>query len=567
MNTFKKVQVKVKKNSGFDESFHSALTQKVGTLVPLFIDDVVPTQKTKISMAMNLKLPPMAFDTLMRVDYKVEAFFVSKRLLCGSYTSFFNDKEVRVAGASGFSSIKGLEPCLSFLPINHPTYTEAARTAMRSFVNQNILNPGTLCDYLGLNVTSGFFEQYDTTVQPESRVLNIMPLLAYHKICDDFYRNSQISQPYFVKRSPNAGAQANQWLACAPDQFYDSTNYVQPAYSNTGAATSRMQLADGTSIFALRQRSWGYDPYTTCLPTATQANPMKIEITTGAQGSYFTIPSLRAANSLQLLMDRDNLVGNVFVDNLHARYGANLSDGLAQRAMCLGSASYPIFTSGVLQNSNAQATAGVNNPFVTVGAQYGRAYANGSNFDVEFTAQEPGFLMIIGSVVPQATYTYNLNQAFMRYIGEGSITDLPHSYLELAGPEAVRTWSIAGYYGPDRPDVFGYQDRFWSFKDRVNEVHGLFRAGASLDSAVVQRDLSGFNQTSINTAFLEIPTDCMDNVTAVSADLSEYGALVDLYFNFFKTLPISQYCVPSLVDPATEHGRSILVKRGGTNIR
>lgn len=565
---FKNIPLKIKGNSGFSQPFHSALTQNVGSLVPLFIDDVIPTQKTKISMSMVLKLPPMAFDTFMRVYYKVEAFFVPKRLLCGSYESFFNDKSERVADfttGSTISDLNGLEPCMSIASPNF--YSDSVKNAMQQFLTSNF-GPGTLADYLGLNQPLSYFDQRPNQAVDVPTVLNIMPFLAYHRIYSDWYRNSQISHPAFIRKDYAASSSINFFCRCAPYQFFDSRNYIQDLFNvTTGAAYQQaFQCADGHSIFALRQRNWNFDMFTTALPTATQINPIKIEITPASPGmDYFTIPSLRAGNSLQMLKDRSDLVGNQYVDNLDIRYGAKLSDGLAQRSMLLGSASYPIFTSGVLQNSNAAGPAGTNNPFVSVGAQYGRAYAEGSNFNVEFTAQEPGFLFILGSVVPDSTYTYHMNQIFKRYVGAGSITDMPHPYLELVGPEPIYSEELT--YGPhDQNYIFGYQDRFHDFKDRINQVHGLFRAGQSLDSAVAQRPYYS-STPSITSNFLSIPTTALDNVTAVTADLSNYGAMVDLYFNFFKTLPLSEYCIPTLADPATEHGRTIYINRGGKQIR
>lgn len=569
---FKNIPLKIKGNSGFSQPFHSALTQTVGTNVPLFVDEVVPTQKTRLSMSLSVKLPPMAFDTLMRVNYKVEAFFVPKRLLCGSYESFFNDKKERVVttgegGAITVSELAGLEPCIS---IPSPDfYADNIKNQMINNINQYFCNPGTLADYLGFNLDANYFNLNNSSATVDTpTIINIMPFLAYHKIHDDWYRNSQITNPYFIKRDYQVSTAAANFVRCAPSEFYDSRNYLQPFMNVTSGSVyqSYYQLGDGASVFSLRQRMWDYDMFTTALPLATQINPMRIEITPSSPGNdYFTIPALRAGNSLQMLKDRKDTVGNTYVDNLNVRYGADLAHGLAQRTMYLGSASYPIFTSGVLQNSNAAGPAATNNPFVSVGAQYGRAYAEGTNFKVEFTAQEPGFLMVIGCVVPEATYTYHLNQMFRRYIGEGSIVDMPHPYLELVGPEKIDISEITSI-SHTSTNVFGYQDRFHDFKDRISQVHGLFRAGQSLDSAVAQRVYLNYTP-SISTNFLSIPTTALDNVTAVTADLSNYGAMVDLYFDFFKTLPLSQYCVPTLADPATEHGRTIYVKRGGTQIR
>ena len=48
-------------------------------------------------------------------------------------------------------------------------------------------------------------------------------------------------------------------------------------------------------------------------------------------------------------------------------------------------------------------------------------------------------------------------------------------------------------------------------------MHGLLRAGFSLDSFVAQRTFGA--QPTVNTAFVRIAQTDLDNVTAVTADL------------------------------------------------
>lgn len=63
----------------------------------------------------------------------------------------------------------------------------------------------------------------------------------------------------------------------------------------------------------------------------------------------FTIAALRAANSMQEFEEFNQLAGSRFQDQLRVRYGASLSDGVAQRCLFLGSGSFDVYSKGVYQ--------------------------------------------------------------------------------------------------------------------------------------------------------------------------------------------------------------------------
>lgn len=88
-----KVQLKVVPKSSFPGKMHfNRGTAKVGSLVPLLIDELIPNTTVDIKQALNVSLPPLASDTFMSVDYCVEAFFVPMRLLYKGFESWFTQR-------------------------------------------------------------------------------------------------------------------------------------------------------------------------------------------------------------------------------------------------------------------------------------------------------------------------------------------------------------------------------------------------------------------------------------------------------------------------------------------
>lgn len=556
-----KAPVNVPKLSGFDKSHQNLLTTKCGTITPVLIDELIPGSKVHLKLALSASLPPLASETFMRCSVKVEAFFVPFRLLAGSFESWFTDTEKRFASymTSAGSSIvpnaqKGYLPCIGGLDATN----DASAIAEMS-------RAGGLFDYLGCKAP-------DANVFSSSGVaISAMPALAYHRVYHDWYRNTLVQADVFLPPVANAAtaiapAPTANYMGCAPYLFFSSVSNGTAAYYIANS-TKFLQLADGQFLYQLRQRNFGMDYFTTATPSPQQGGAEVVSFSTSGATGQFSIAALRAANSLQQFKERNNLAGNLFVQQCYARYGVSPSDGVAQRSLYLGSAEYEVYTKGIFQNSvdNPSLNPG-NNPFTSVGAQYGSARATGNSTLVDtFEAKEPGYLLVNATLVPRVTYSTGIHRRFTNYVGSGSLSDLANPILQNVGPQPIYAYEFNGYLGSMvSPPVFGYTDRYASFKTMEDELHGLVRDGNSLQAFALQRSFPATAQVAgINSAFLQIPTNYMDQVTAVSGDVSSYGCWMDCYFDYKVAQPLAKYSLPSLQDPAYEHGRTIVVHKGG----
>lgn len=551
-----KVPVKVPKLSGFDKSHQNLLTTKCGTITPILIDELIPGSKVHLKLALSASLPPLASDTFMRCSVKVEAFFVPFRLLAGSFESWFTDSEKKFAPYStGSSSVtplakKGFLPCIGGLDATNDAAAISAMCAV-----------GGLFDYLGCKtVTSSSYTQ---------SLVSALPPLAYHRVYHDWYRNTLIQSEVFLPPSYSGStsispASYDCFAGCAPYLFFQGVN--NPNYLLN--ATRYLQLADGKMLYELRQRNFGLDYFTTATPQPQQGSAEVVSFSTSGSTGQFSIAALRAANSLQQFKERNNLAGQLFVEQCRARYGVSPSDGVAQRSLYLGSAEYEVYTKGVYQsNDGATPLMPGNNPFTSVGAQYGSAKATGNSTLVEsFEAKEPGYLLVNATLVPRVTYSTGVHRRFTNYRGAGSLSDLANPILQNVGPQPVYSYELDGDIVSVSPTVFGYTDRYASFKTMEDELHGIVRDGQSLQSFALQRGFAFSSNPQINSSFLEIPTNFMDQVTAVSSQISTYGCWMDCYFDYKVAQPLAKYSLPSLQDPAYEHGRTIVVHKGGNRL-
>lgn len=554
-DSFVKVPVNVPKLSGFDKSHQNLLTTKCGTITPILIDELIPGSKVNLKLALSASLPPLASETFMRCSVKCEAFFVPFRILVGSFESWFTDSEKRFAQYTVGSSTYTPNARKGFLPVIgslDPTNDAAAISAFCS--------PGSLADYLGYKTTDSDF------ITTSGYAISAMPFLAYHRIYHDWYRNSLVQTDVFLPPTvtSNAGISPQSTTAfagTAPFMFFGLSN---PGY--TFSSTNNLQLADGKKLYELRQRNFGLDYFTTATPLQQQGQAEVVTFSTSGSTGQFSIAALRLANSMQQFKERNNLAGNLFVEQCYARYGVSPSDGVAQRSLYLGSLDFEVYSKGIYTQSNdSQATN--NNPFAdTVGARYGSAYASGDGWIVKgFEAKEPGYLFVNATLVPRTTYATGVHRRLTNYVGAGSLSDLANPILQNVGPQPIYQYELTGVANPANP-VFGYTDRYASFKTMEDELHGLVRDGNSLQSFALQRSFAPTVNPQINSAFLEIPTNFMDQVTAVSSTISSFGCWMDCYFDYKVAQPLAKYSLPSLQDPAYEHGKTITVHKGGNRL-
>lgn len=548
-NIYDKVPIKVQKKSGFDKSFQNLFTGKVGTVIPILTDELIPNTTVDLRMAISTQLPPLASDTFMRVKQKYAAFFVPTRILVPGYEKWLTNSERESSGST--STGKVLMPTFQF----------------KGNTDKAIYAPGTLLDYLGFKCNPLTGGTTDANIE-----LSALPMLAYHKIWNDWFRNTLVQNDIFedVMDSQSKGYSAGTSNTIIPNSLA-VTNYRMTYATGASGVAGSSRFADGIDLSDLRQANFGSDIYTSCTPQPQNGDAQSVSFAipenAGDDGS-FTISALRAANSMQQFLERNNLAGNRLVDYVKAQYGANLSDAIAQRPILIGSGSFDVYSKGIYQTATQVENESITstNPFGSVGTRYGSAYVDGQDLVVKgFTAQEPGYLMVVTWLSPKVTYSTGVNPMLKRYIGRSKQSDMANPILQNVGNEPIYAWQLSGTQAlVGNQSVFGYNERYCNWKDKTDEVHGILRDGQSLQSFALQRTFASIPQ--INTGFLTIPTTYLDQVSAVNGDVSKFGYWCDTYFDYKVSMPLARYSVPSLQDPAYEHGEDVVIDRSGKQL-
>lgn len=570
--SFFQAPVAVPKNSGFDKSFQNLYTAKVGTLVPALCDEIMPGSVIDLDMAASVSLPPLASDTFMRCSMKVEAFFVPMRLCYAGFEHWFVQDEYDVASTSTFLTARNQHlPCFTFGAVSGDPSDPGVDADLSA-----VFGAGTLFDYLGFKAGKMDAVNILSGSSAANMRFSLMSALAYHKIWSDWYRSSLVQKDCFAPMGASySWVLRNYFVGATP--FESAVSPVIPSSIGSFVSGSALdfsdfsgspfELADGVCIFQLRQRNFGFD-FFTCAQPSPQNGPVA-RVSTAVSGdpaNSFTISQLRSMNSLQMWRERNSLTGDRYVDRLYGQYGCRPSDGIAQRVLCLASTEFEVYNKGIYNSANSDTGVSQNPMAQSLASRGGSAYGSTDgavNLCKGFKASEPGYLFVITSLVPRVTYATGLDFKLTRYTVDGSIGEMANPILQNIGPEPIYTNELTEAVF-DQSRIFGYTDRYGRFKNKFDELHGLVREGESLESFALQRYLDPSNvNLQLSSEFLEIPTDYMDNVTAVSGEISQYGCWVDSYFRYRVSMPLAKYSLPTLQDPAYEHGKTITVRRGG----
>lgn len=537
---FQSIPVKIPERSGFDLSHEVLSTAKVGTVVPITSFEVLPGDSISMGSVMKVTLPPMAVPFMGRVDAELTAAFIPYRLLWQGWQSFITQNNGVQNG------IKPGEQNSYNVPYSVPLVQ--ANNADLSF-----WGAGSLADYLGCKLEAA---SDDLSRQAP---LSAMKFLAYHKFCDDWIRDDNNIKPFFPKVFSSALRSSDNvdQLSLGPGVLpFVSYNYgdapsVIPAvfrlssHPLTDNVVGDYYPVDNTlHLGDLRQRCWAKDYFTTATtrPQAGAASSVMFD-TSGDTGS-FTIATLRAANSLQKWMERNNIAGTEYGDQIMAHFGVRPPDAVLNRSVLLGSVRTPVYVGSVENNAGVgmSGSDGTKSPYGnTLGSAAGFASgADKGRLIDDFTCKEHGVIMVFFTLIPHAYY----NSGTVREMWHVGYGDFAWPEFANIGDQEIKLGELMAQASPGT-GVFGYNQRYSEYKFMPDRISGLLRDGQNLDVYALQR---GFIDSApeLGKEFLEIPTTYLDQVLGVSSEIGGFGCMIDAYFDCQALRVLPEYSLPSL---------------------
>lgn len=559
------------KRTKFDRSHVYKTTFDSGKLIPVFIDEVLPGDTTRMSVNYFARLATPIKPIMDNIYLDWFFFFVPNRLVWEHWQNFCFERE---------------DPDDDSTDYVIPTVT-ATGNSENAYI-------GSLWDYFGLPVnTSGNLSD-----------ISALPFRGVYLIYNEWFRDENLQKSVKIQKgdtnevlNSTRSAEQPSWVftsgtsivpgfACPPrgkrhDYFTSALPWTQKgpgvsiglagtasivdpspgtgyllhstdnqlaavsAYGGDASSSGGSRVAQGSGSISFNRN--GDSEFSTI---GGFAGNTRSSITMSAQAastylgndsyvdldtsSIFTINSLRTAFQMQKFYERLARGGSRYTEVLRSFFGVVSPDARLQRPEFLGS-----FTKMVNVNPIAQTSATNDaSPQGNLSA-YGVTAAKFHGFTKSFV--EHGY--IFGFVCARADLTYQqgVNKMWLR----STVYDFYWPTFAHLGEQAIELREIYAQGSEADTTVFGYQERYAEYRYKPSQITGKFRSSVT-DGNLDVWHLSQFfkNAPTLNEEFItENPP--IERIIAVP---SEPEFLLDIGFRYTTVRPMPMFGTPGLVD-------------------
>jgi len=494
------------KRTAFDLSHEKKLSCKMGQLVPIMNDEIMPGDTFKVRSEVLVRLAPMIAPVMHRTNVFIHYFFVPNRIIWENWEKFITGEEELLV----------------------PTDSSSA-----------IIAKGSLADYLG--IPTGVSAQ-------QLNGISTLPIRAYAKIWNDYYRDQNQQEEIdlnvvgslFYNEKPLLRAWEKDYFTSALPSTQQGGPYgvpVNPSYIDTGslattkdggfAAQGNMQIGPGGAI------NDGVEDV--IVKNLIDGEELTIDIN-----------DFRVAHRLQRWAERQMRSGNRYVETLLSHFGVHNNDLRMQRPQYLGGGKMPVTISEVLNTNGNE----INDPTlgsnVPLGDMAGHGIGIGSTPMAKATFKEHGWIMGIMSIIPKTTYQNGIHRSWLRK----DKFQFPWPEFAHFGEHAVLQKELfATNVLEENQAIFGYQSQYSDLKYKGSSVHGDFRDNLSFyHMGRIFAETPGTGEQAkpdLNEEFITCDTSAINERVFATGDTAD-TLWVQIYNAVTAVRPMPYYGTPTL---------------------
>lgn len=508
------------KRNKFDLSHERKLTTRMGDLVPILLQDVLPTDKFVIDSEMLIRFAPMLAPVMHRIDATVHFFFVPNRIIWDEFEDFMT------GGVDGQSAP------------NHPVIN----TNVVFGLNPNYLLSGSLFDYFGI----GPIED-----DAQSEAINVLPFRAYAQIFNDWYMDKNLGTEIQFSIGSGAVDDGNEDILKIRKRAWEK-DYFTSALTSPQRGDEVLIPIDGSGAVTYFPQSKVYRTDNNAAPVGGDlgvtgavpnlyadlggANEEAVRVenidTVTVSNLSSTINDLRRAEAIQKWLELSARGGSRYVEQLEVVWGQRRQDSRLQRAEYLGGGKIPIQISELLSTFQTDDPAGT----LPQGNMAGHGISFGRSNRTSFYVPEHGWIMGILSVMPRTSYFQGVPKKFSR------VNRFDYFWPQLARlgeQEILKRELFFDGTNADKQETFGYQSRYCEYKFENDMVHGYFRTSLLYWTLVRNFDAT----PELNESF--VTSDPSTRIFAVTTD-SIHNLYVQVLNRITAFRPIPYNSIPSL---------------------
>lgn len=473
MNIFSTVGNKRPKKNKFDLSHEKKMSMKIGSLIPMMVQEILPGDNFKVNTEIMMRLAPMISPVMHRMQVYTHYFFVPNRLVWSEWEDF-------ITGGPDGTSL----PTAPYFQV-----TEAARL--------NFLR-GSLADYMGLPSVDN--------APPITAPANIsaLPFRAYQLIYNEYFRDQNLETPVIIGKQGGAigpGAELADLLTLRTrgwekDYFTSALPWTQRGPEVTipfSADVNYKDISDIKKMDGTPAVDGDLTTFNSQLYGADSTSHLRVENIEDITNGTSTINDLRRSVRLQEWLEKNARGGARYIEQLLSHWGIAPNDERLQRPQFLAGGTQPVVISEVLSTYDNTAND------LPQGEMSGHGISVGRNNGFSKTFSEHGYVIGVMSVRPKTAYYQGIPKHLQR------VDKLEYAWPEFAqlGEQEIKQKELFWNGGAANEGTFGYTPRYSEYKYGISTVHGEFRT--SLDYWHMARKFSAL--PPLNADFIKMDPD------------------------------------------------------------
>lgn len=557
----------------FDLSYNVKTSMNVGTLYPVYLQEVVPGDTFKVDSSVVTRVTSSYLKPVMDNIYQdIYYFFVPARLVY--------DKWAEVFGENRHGSWANTEDVR--VPRIKPYLTGGSYG----------FSVGSVGDYFGLPVEQ-FISMDDTYDFQSTRLgISILPFRAFALIWNDWFRDennvdpcnivkgtigqyercndSEWSPTNYTGKLPKVAKFHDYFTSCLPSpqkgdavELALASGFVPlsaTSYNPLNSKTSELQplgnplavgfnsaLTGSIGLLSTYNASTGKDlagVYVSEFDTDRPTNAIT-HTNLGIDSSSLqavNVNDLRYAFQLQKLLEKDARGGTRYVEYILSHFGVTSPDARLQNPEFLGGKRIPLNVQQVAQ-TNAPNIAGLND---SLGSLSAYSLTNGnSRFSKGFT--EHGYIIGVSCL----RYKHSYQQGIEKFWTRHKRTDFYDPVFANIGEQPVYKselyFSQHLYDDEELDEPFGYNEAWADMRFRHNQITGQMRSSVE-NSLDIWHFADQYESVPyLNQEFIEETPIYVNRTLAVDSDVQDQF-IVDIYHKVEAIREMPLYSIPGLID-------------------
>nr|WNN13259.1 MAG: major capsid protein [Microviridae sp.] len=544
--------------SRFDRPFSHKTTFNVGQIIPFYVDEVLPGDTFDVETSRVVRMQSLITPVMDNIYLDMYYFFVPNRIVWSHWKQFMGENTES-----------------AWIPKTEYEVPQITAPAESGFA------VGTIADYLGV-----------PTGVPNLSV-NALPFRAYALICNEWFRDENLSDPLNIPVDDATVAGVNTGtfvsdvakggLPYTAAKYHDYFTSALPAPQkgpdvmipvageglmpvvtlpeNVDSSLIKYPLHFGRFKTRGKKPSGDFpslDEGTSDLNYAFSSGFNEQGGSSVSLGAYYTdnglaplnlwasststlqaatINQLRMAFQIQKLYEKDARGGTRYIEVLKSHFGVTSPDARLQRPEYLGGNRVPININQVLQTSG---TVEGNTP---QGTPVGQSLTTDTHHDFKKSFVEHGF--VIGVMVARYRHTYQ--QGLERFWNRHTRLDFYWPVFANIGEQAILNKEIYAQGTDEDEEVFGYQEAWADYRYKPDRVSAEMRSSyaQSLDVWHLADDYDKL--PALSDSWIREDPSNVDRVLAVQSNTSAQ-LFADIFVMNRTTRPMPMYSIPGLID-------------------